>query len=74
MNFDKFLEAIEIMIDERIKGLKFCYVVDGTITEVIDGDAYTVNVFDSASILKPMNGQQYSVGDIVQVIVFNNNY
>lgn len=74
MNFDKILEAIEIMIDEKIKSLKFNYVIDGTITEVIDTNTYKVNLFDNIETLKSMDGQEYTVGDIVYVIVFNNNY
>lgn len=74
MNFDKILEAIEIMIDEKIKSLKFNYVIDGTITEVIDTNTYKVNLFDNIETLKSMNGQEYTVGDIVYVIVFNDNY
>lgn len=74
MNFDKILEAIEIMIDEKIKSLKFNYVIDGTITEIIDTNTYKVNLFDNIETLKSMDGQEYTVGDIVYVIIFNNNY
>ena len=71
---DKILEAIEIMVDEKINSLKFNRVIDGTITEIIDTNTYKVNLFDNIETLKSMNGQEYMVGDIVYVIVFNDNY
>lgn len=71
---DKILEAIEIMVDEKINSLKFNRVIDGTITEVIDTNTYKVNLFDNIETLKSMNEQEYMVGDIVYVIVFNDNY
>ena len=71
---DKILEAIEIMVDEKINSLKFNRVIDGAITEVIDANTYKVNLFDNIEILNSMDGQEYAVGDIVYVIVFNNNY
>lgn len=74
MDFDKFLETIEIMIDEKIKGLRFCYVIDGTITEVVNTNIYKVNILDVIETVPSMNGQEYSVGDIVDVIVFNSSY
>ena len=74
MDFDKFLEAIEIMIDEKLKGLKFCYIIDGTITEVVNANTYKVNIFDSISAINSMNGNQYIVGDIVEIMVRNGNY
>lgn len=75
MNFsDKILETIEIMINEKINSLKFNYVIDGTIIEVVDANTYKVNLFDNIETLKSMNGQEYLVGDIVYVIVFNSNY
>lgn len=74
MNFDKILEAIDIMMNEKIKKLKFNYVLDGTITEVINPNTYKINVLDNVETLNSMNSNQYLVGDIVYVIVFNNNY
>lgn len=74
VDFDKFLEAVEIMIDEKINSLKFNRVIDGTITEVVDTNTYKVNLLNNIEILNSMNGQEYAVGDIVYVIIFNDNY
>lgn len=74
MDFDKFLDAIEIIIDEKMKSSKFNYVIEGTITEVINTSTYKVNVLDNVEMLNSTNGHQYVVGDIVYVLVFNNNY
>lgn len=74
MNFDKFLDAIEIMINEKLKGLKFNSVIDGTITEVINSNTYKVDILNNIETLSCVNTQEYLVGDIVYVIIFNNNF
>lgn len=70
----KIIDAIEIILEERISRLKFNYMVVGLITEVIDVDTYKVNIFDNIETLHSMNGHQYQVGDIVYIVVWNNNY
>lgn len=71
---NKILEAIEIMVNEIVQRLKLTSIIEGTIIEVIDANTYKVNLFDNVEILNSMNGHEYEVGDIVDVIVFNNNY
>ncbi len=70
----KIIEAIEIIIEERIKRLKFNYMVEGTIIEVMDNNTYKVNLFGIETELKSMNNDVYEVGDIVYVVVWNSNY
>ena len=76
MNRDKeeLLEAIDILINKRLNGLRNCYKIEGKITEIIDADTYKVEIQNNISEIKSMNDATYQVGDVVYIIIFNNNY
>lgn len=70
----ELLQAIELMINEKLKGLKFNYTLEGTITEVMNTTTYKVRIFDTEEILKSIDNTTYQVGDVVKIIVYNGNY
>lgn len=76
MNKEKkeLLEAIDVLISKRLGELKFNYKIEGRIVEVISVDTYKVEIQNNMSEIKSMNDTTYQVGDVVYIIVFNNNY
>ena len=71
---EELLEAIDILISKRLGDLMFNYKIEGKITKVINTDTYKVKIQDNISEVKSMNGATYQVGDVVYILVFNNNY
>ncbi len=71
---EEIFKSIDILVDEKLKRLRFNYMVNGLITEVIDNGTYKVDIFNREDIIKSMNGTQYQVGDVVYIVVWNNNY
>lgn len=76
MNRDKeeLLEAIDILINKRLGELEFNYKIEGKIIEIVSTDTYKVEIQNNISEIKSMNDTIYQVGDVVYIIVFNNNY
>ncbi len=71
---EELLEAIDILINKRLAELKFNYKIEGKITEIVNADIYRVEIQNNISEIKSMNGTTYQVGDVVEIIVYNNNY
>lgn len=71
---EEILRTIELIVRKRLKELNYNYTVSGLITEIIDSETYKVKIYDDISSVKSMNIQEYQVGDVVNIIVFNNNY
>jgi len=67
------MESIDILIAERLKQLKFNRTLDGQIADVIDAINYSVLIDDSETSAKATNGLTYIVGDLVEILVENNN-
>lgn len=68
------IDAFKELIEEKFKGLKFNYKVEGVITEVTTSNTYKVRMQNNIETIKSMNSDTYSVNDVVDVIVYNNNY
>lgn len=71
---EELLEAIDILINKRLAELKFNYKIEGRIIEIVNADIYKVEIQNNISEIKSMNGATYQVGDVVEIIVYNNNY
>ena len=80
---DALLEAIEIMIDNKLKNLPFNYYVDGVVksirtAEYSDGSAEElcdVVINDKMYSDIPISGGSYvRVGDIVQILIKNGDW
>lgn len=71
---DIIAESVIYAIQELFKELEFNRKVEGVITEKIDVSTYKVKIQNNESIIKSMNNTEYIVGDIVDVIIYNNNY
>lgn len=70
---DIMAESVIYAIQELFKELEFNRKVEGVITEKIDNSTYKVKIQNNESIIKSMNNTEYIVGDVVYVIIFNNN-
>lgn len=70
---DIMAESVIYAIQELFKELEFNRKVEGIITEKIDNSTYKVKIQNNESIIKSMNNTEYIVGDVVYVIIFNNN-
>ena len=70
---ENLLKAIDIIVEERLKNLKFNYTITGKVTEVTDSINYKVLINNEESKVKAINGQTYLVNDVVYILMQNNN-
>ncbi|MBS4539829.1 hypothetical protein GOQ27_15245 [Clostridium sp. D2Q-11] len=68
------LEACNILIDAKLKSMKFNKTLEGKVTEVIDSSTYKVNINNEEYKIRKLNDDIYQVGDIVFVLIINNNF
>jgi hypothetical protein len=74
MEQDKLFNAIRNIVKKILNKTKFNYCVQGKITVNNNNGTYQVLVNDGTSTIKTMNSNTYIVGDIVWVMIINNNY
>ena len=70
---DVMIDAFMELIEQKFKGLKFNFKVEGVITEVVTTNTYKVRIQNNIETIKSMNGDTYLLNDVVYVMVFNNN-
>lgn len=68
------IEAFNILIDAKINSIKFNRTVEGKITGVIDNSTYKVKIKNEEYKIRRINDDMYNVGDMVLVLVINNNF
>ena len=74
-NHQRFIfEAIDSLVQERLKQLKYNYVVEGKITEVISPTTFKVEIDDFEHIIKSINEITYVLDDIVYILIMNNDF
>lgn len=72
---DALLEAIDIMIEQKIKKLKFNYYVDGVIKTKNTSNTYDVIINGKEYKNVPSkNNFDYSQGDTVQILIKNGDW
>ncbi|WP_313757192.1 hypothetical protein [Tissierella sp.] len=71
---DEILKSIDTLVDYKLKYLKFNNMIYGLITEIVDDNTYRVKMFGREEMLKSINNERYEVGDVVFVVVWNNDY
>lgn len=72
---DALLEAIDIMIEQKIKKLKFNYYVDGVIQTKNASNTYNVIINGTEYKDVPSkNNFDYSQGDTVQILIKNGDW
>lgn len=71
---DKIINAIELIIDEKINQLAFNKTLEGKITAVLTAPNYTIVYNGDEYTAKAINGETYLVGDRVYILVLNNNF
>ena len=72
---DALLEAIDIMIDRKIKKLGFNYYVDGVIQSKNDNNTYDVLINNTLYTNIPSKHNfEYLVNDTVQILVKNGDW
>lgn len=65
------LNAVDKLVEDKLKKAKFSYYIDGEITAVV-GEKYTVVSGNSTyTNLPARTGVTYEVGDLVQICVKN---
>ena len=68
------LESIDILVKENNKNQKFNRTEEGKITEVISSNIYNVNIKNNVYQIKTINSEVYNVGDLVLILILNNNF
>lgn len=72
---DALLEAIDIMIENKLKKLKFNYYVDGVIDAVNNDKTYNVIINGTLyTNISSKNNFKYSKGDSVQILIKNGDW
>jgi len=71
---DIMVESVIYAIRELFKELEFNRKIEGVIVDKIDDSTYKVKIQNNISKIKSMNDATYEIGDIVEILVFNNNY
>ena len=72
---DALLEAIGVMIDNKLKKLKFNYYVDGVINKVNNDKTYSVLINGATyENIPSKNNFAYQVGDSVQILIKNGDW
>ena len=72
---DALLEAIDIMITNKIKNLGFNYYVDGVIKSKNDNNTYNVLINNEEyKGIPSKNNFEYLVNDSVQILIKNGNW
>jgi hypothetical protein len=74
MEQDKLFNAIRNIVKKILSKTKFNYCVQGKVTQNNGDGSYQVLINDGTSKVKRMNSNTYVVGDIVWVMIINNNY
>lgn len=67
------LETIDEQIESKLRELGFNRKVEGVVTEVQTPNTYTVKIKDKHETIKTMNDKEYAVGDVVLILILNNN-
>lgn len=70
---DEILKSINIMINKRLKELKFNYYIEGKITTVNGDGTYTVKINGEDETLSARSGLTLAVGEVVLICVPNGN-
>jgi hypothetical protein len=72
---DAFLQAMDIMIDQKLKNLKFNYYVDGVVQQAYSDDTYKVLINNTAYDRVPsLHRMDFQAKDAVQILVKNGDW
>lgn len=72
---DAFLEAMGVMIDNKLKNLKFNYYVDGVVQQAYSDDTYKVSINQTMYDRVPsLHRMDFQVNDVVQILVKNGDW
>ena len=69
----EFLEAIDIIVNQKVNNLKFDKTVRGTVKEVLTGDYYKINISGVEYTLK-YTKEKLKIYSLVYVLIPNNDY
>ncbi len=69
----EFLEAIDIIVNQKINNLKFDKTVRGTVKEILNDDYYKINISGAEYTLK-YTKEKLKIYSSVYVLIPNNDY
>ncbi|MDI9215994.1 hypothetical protein [Clostridium tertium] len=70
---EEILKSVEVLVDSKMKNLKFNYYVEGKIVAVNSDSTYNVKINGDTEKLKARQGLTLNVNDVVLVLVPNGN-
>lgn len=70
---EKLLKSTDILIEEKLKSLKFNYYIEGKIVSINEDGKYTVRINGEDETLSARSGLTLLVGEVVLVCVPNGN-
>jgi hypothetical protein len=75
MKYEEYiLNAIDILIKQRLADLGYCYYLDGKIVKINDDGTYDTNINGEIYTLKAREGLNLSLNNIVKVMIANGNF
>lgn len=69
----EILDAIEIIVENKLKEIKFDKTVVGVVTNKLDNNYYLINVYGSNYKIK-YEKEELKIYDNVYLLIPNNNY
>lgn len=69
----EFLEAIDIIVNQKVNNLKFDKTVRGTVKEILNDDYYKINISGVEYTLK-YTKEKLKIYSLVYVLIPNNDY
>ena len=70
---EELLKSIDILINAKMKNLKFNYYIEGKIISSNSGGTYNVDINGFTEVLKARQGLSLSKNDVVLILVPNGN-
>jgi hypothetical protein len=67
-------KAIDIIVSEKLRKLRFDYTIEGCITGINDDGSYKVKINGQNSNIKARDWLSLNIGEIVYIKVVNGNY
>jgi membrane protein implicated in regulation of membrane protease activity len=74
MREDGFFKAVANIVNKILEKKKFNYCEEGRIIQNNNNGTYEVKINNDTSTIKAMNSDTYNAGDIVKILIINNNY
>lgn len=68
------LNAVDIVLEQKLKGLRFNYTIEATINQNLGSGKYNITNNNETFTAYSKNGSSYVIGDVVDVLIRNGDF